>query len=45
MKLARFTLGQVVATGIMAVAFILVLKFVALKWPRLPVISGVAKAI
>ena len=44
MKLAQFSLGQVVSIGIAAVVFILALKYVGKRW-RLPVVTPVANAL
>lgn len=44
MKLAGYSLGQVISVGIMATLFILALKFVGRRW-QLPVVSQVAAAV
>jgi hypothetical protein len=43
-KLAGYSLGQVISVGIMSVLFILALKFVGRRW-NLPVVSQVAQAV
>lgn len=44
MKLAKFSLGQVISIGIAAVVFILVLKWVGFKW-NIPLVSAIAKQV
>lgn len=44
-KLGRFTAGYIVTTGIAAVIFILVLKYVGQRAPHVPVVGAVARAI
>jgi hypothetical protein len=44
-KLAGYSLGQVISVGIMSVLFILALKFVGRRFPQLPVVSQVAAAV
>jgi hypothetical protein len=45
MRLAGYSLGQVISVGIMATIFILGLKFVGGKYPQLPVIGPVSRAV
>ena len=45
MKLGRFTAGYVLTTGIAAVIFILAIKWAGGKFPQVPVIGSVARAI
>lgn len=44
-KLGRFTAGYVISTGIAAVVFILALKFAGTRFPKVPVVGSVARAI
>jgi hypothetical protein len=41
-SLAKFSIGQIVSIGISAVVFILALKYVAKRFPRIPVVKPVA---
>jgi hypothetical protein len=43
--LGRFTLGYVATTTAAAVIGILFIKFVAGKWPRVPVFGAVARNV
>lgn len=45
MKLGAFSAGYVVSTGIAAVVFILAIKFVGEKFPKVPVVGAVARAV
>lgn len=45
MKLGRFSAGYIVSTGIAAVIFILAIKYAGQKFPRVPVVGAVARAI
>ncbi len=45
MRLFGYSVGQVVSVGIMATLFILALKFVGQRFPQLPVIAPVARAV
>ncbi len=45
MKLGRFTFGYVVSVGIAAVVFILALKWAGHRFPQVPVVGAVARAI
>jgi hypothetical protein len=45
MRLSRFTLGNIVSIGLCAVIFIVALKFVAARFPNLPVIAPVARTV
>ena len=44
MKLAKFSVGQIVSIGISAVIFILALKWVGRRW-EIPVLSPVGRAL
>jgi hypothetical protein len=44
-RIGRFTAGYVLTTGIAAVIFILALKWAGQRFPQVPVISPVARAI
>lgn len=43
--LGKFTLGYVFVTGAAAVIFILFVKWVAGRWPRIPVVGGIARNV
>lgn len=45
MRIGRFTAGYVLTTGIAATIFILVLKYAGQKFPSVPVVGSVARAI
>jgi hypothetical protein len=44
-KLASFSLGQIITVGIMASVFILALKFAGNRFPNIPGISAAARAL
>jgi hypothetical protein len=45
MHLGRFTLGYIATTTAAAVVGILFIKWVAGRWPRIPVAGGIARAL
>lgn len=45
MRLGSFTAGYVLTTGVAAVAFILALKWAGSRFPKVPVVGAVARAI
>jgi hypothetical protein len=44
-RIGRFTAGYVLTTGIAAVIFIMALKWAGQRFPQVPVIAPVARAI
>jgi hypothetical protein len=44
-RLGQFTFGYVVSVGIAAVVFILALKWAGARFPKVPVVGAVARAI
>lgn len=44
-RIGRFTAGYVLTTGIAAVIFILALKWAGQRFPHVPVVGPVARAI
>jgi hypothetical protein len=44
-RIGRFTAGYVLTTGIAAVIFIMALKWAGQRFPQVPIVAPVARAI